>query len=220
MPMLLSGTYVTAVNTEARTVTFSTSNATGRSFTDYTCMNGHPEVEMFSGYSPSFLRQYEKTFIGGADFYQYDVDQINTQRRDFPVKSAQYDHYKILSTNFRGDTSLHKFKYRPLAILGRISAGVPTVAGAAPNVSVKINGNETDLQLVITASAAVNGTIVRLNFSDAWDNSPVAVLTSGNAFSANNSTKLFCNAISPSQLELGGELSAPGIYIINCHVGR
>ncbi|HEY4209563.1 MAG TPA: hypothetical protein VGM31_22210, partial [Puia sp.] len=114
IPMLPSGTYVTAVNTQARTITFSNSNATGKAIRDYTFMNGYPRIEMFSAYDLASMQTLQKTLIGGADFYQYEATGINTHHQDFPVRGMIKDHYRIINTNFRGDTTLHKLKYRLL----------------------------------------------------------------------------------------------------------
>ncbi|HUB62639.1 MAG TPA: glycosyl hydrolase family 28-related protein [Puia sp.] len=111
IPMLPSGTFVTAVNTAAGTISFSNSNKTGQTFTDYTFMNGFPTVEMYSSYDLPALQHLGKTLIGGADFYQYDSGRVNSYNRDFPLNGMLMSHYKILNTNIRGDTSLHKLRY-------------------------------------------------------------------------------------------------------------
>jgi len=111
IPMMPSGSFVTAANSAARTVSFSNPNMSGQSFTDYTFTNGYPTVEMYSNYDLPALQQHEKTLIGGADFYQYDAGPINTYERDFPLNGMLMNHYKILNTNIGGDTSLHKLRY-------------------------------------------------------------------------------------------------------------
>jgi hypothetical protein len=111
IPMMPSGSFVTAANTTGRTVSFSNSNMTGQSFADYTFINGYPTVEMYSSYDLPALQQYGKTLIGGADFYEYDAGRISTHDRDFPLNGMLTSHYKILNSNIRGDTSLHKLRY-------------------------------------------------------------------------------------------------------------
>ncbi len=111
IPMMPSGSFVTAVNSTGRTVSFSNPNMAGQSFTDYTFINGYPTVEMYSSYDLPALQQYGKTLIGGADFYQYDAGRINSHDRDFPLNGMLMSHYKILNSNIRGDTSLHKLRY-------------------------------------------------------------------------------------------------------------
>ncbi|HLI93172.1 MAG TPA: hypothetical protein VKU83_06170, partial [Puia sp.] len=68
-------------------------------------------VEMYSSYDLPALQQYGKTLIGGADFYQYDAGRVNTHDTDFPLNGMLMSHYRILNTNIRGDTSLHKLRY-------------------------------------------------------------------------------------------------------------
>ncbi len=114
MPMLPSGSYVTAVDANAGTVTFSTSNTHG-SFTDFTFMNGYPAIEMYSSYDLPELRQSNKTLIGGATFYRYDATNINTHEHDYPLAGPFSARFKVLNTNIKGDTTLHKFRYVSLA---------------------------------------------------------------------------------------------------------
>jgi hypothetical protein len=119
IPMMPSGSFVTASNTAARTVSFSNPNLSGQSFTDYTFINGYPTVEIYSNFDLPALQQYTKTLIGGADFYQYDAGRINTHDVDFPLNGMLKSHYKILNTNIRGDTSLHKLRYSLIWMAGK-----------------------------------------------------------------------------------------------------
>jgi hypothetical protein len=123
IPMLPSGSFVTAANTTERTVRFSNPNMTGQSFTGYTFINGYPTVEMYSSYDLPALQQYGKTLIGGADFYQYNTGGVNSHDRDFPLNGMVMSHYKILNTNIRGDTSLHKLRYSLIWMAGKGDAG-------------------------------------------------------------------------------------------------
>jgi hypothetical protein len=109
--MLPAGAYVTAVDPHAGTIRFSASNVTHRSHSDYTFMNGFPTVEMFSSYSPDSLQLYGKTLIGGALFYRQDADQVSPYERSLLPDGTTSLPYKILSTNLRGDTSLHKMRF-------------------------------------------------------------------------------------------------------------
>ncbi len=116
IPMLPAGSYVTAINTAAGTISFSSSNKTRRSFADYTFINGYPMIEMYSSYDPAYLQQYNKTLIGGADFYRYDGADINSREFDYLISGTPIEKYKILNTNIKGDTSLHKLRYLPLSL--------------------------------------------------------------------------------------------------------
>lgn len=281
IPMLPTGTFVTAVNTTAKTIRFSNPNMTGQSYTDYTFINGYPNVEMYSSFDLPFLQGNGKTLIGGADFYKYDATEINTHDKDFPVKGTLFDHYKNLNTNIRGDTSLHKFKYtllsaknagislpigttsqRPsynpttnfrinkdslsngiyhaeifdgkayrqlayMADLDNLSSthstgkeDTPVVLSAAGGLTVKITGNDVNMQVSITAPAPVNGNLVRISFASSWKGTPIAVLSNGNALSASNAANLFCNAASPAELFINGNLLSKGVYVFNIHVGQ
>jgi hypothetical protein len=113
MPMLPSGTYVTAVDPGAGTIRLSTSNGR-QSFADFTFMNGYPTIEMYSSYDLKELALSGKTLIGGATFFQYSAANINTHEHDYPVNGSFTAKYKIINTNIRGDTSLHKFRYVPV----------------------------------------------------------------------------------------------------------
>ena len=114
IPMLPLGSYVTKVNQSAGTISFSNAAGPGRSYTDYTFMNGYPSIDMFSSYDPKYLLGLHKTFPGGADFFRFTVSDINTHEREYLLTGAISEHYKILNSNFKGDTSLHPFKYVPV----------------------------------------------------------------------------------------------------------
>ena len=116
IPMLPAGSFVTEVSTSARTVRFSNPNNTHRSFADYTFINGYPTIEMYSSYDPAYLQQSNKNLIGGADFYRYERDDINSREWDYLISGTPIEKYKILNTNIRGDTSLHKLRWLPLSV--------------------------------------------------------------------------------------------------------
>ena len=111
MPMLPPGSYVTAIDVPAKTVRFSNSNNAGQSFTDYTCINGYPEIEMYGHYDLPYLQQHHKTLIGGAEYYWSGINDENNYGREDLVDRARLTHAKILNTNIGGDTSLHKLNY-------------------------------------------------------------------------------------------------------------
>lgn len=113
MPMMPSGTFVTAVDPKAGIVRLSTSNGR-QSFTDFTFMNGYPTIEMYSSFDLRELAALGKTLIGGSTFFQYGATGISTQHNDYPVNGPFTAKYKIINTNIRGDTSLHKFRYMAL----------------------------------------------------------------------------------------------------------
>lgn len=114
MPMIPSGSYVTAVDPGAGTIRFSNSNRSTRSFTHYTFMNGYPTIEMYSTFDLPSLQRYNKTLIGGATFYQYNAGEVSTHDNDFPLNGNRVAAYRILNTNIKGDTSWHKLKYELL----------------------------------------------------------------------------------------------------------
>ena len=217
IPMIPSGSFVTAVNTVGRKVSFSNPNMSGRSFTDYTFINGYPTVEMYSNYDLPALQKYGKTLIGGADFYQYDAGQINTQVKDFPLNGMLMNHYKILNTNINGDTSLHKLAYSLVNIIGK--GATPIVLHMAGGVNVTIGGNDIDMRVSVTAAGPVEGDIVRIRLGNPRGAKPIAVLSNGDALSAGNASNMFCSAISPSELVIGGKLLSKGEYVFNIHVG-
>jgi len=111
MPMLPSGTYVTAVDPSARTIRFSSANNTGRSFNDYTVVNGYPRIEMHSAYDLPTLQRARKTLLGGADFYLYQPMGKGSFDPSWLLGSGYIARYKNLNTIILGDTSLHKLKY-------------------------------------------------------------------------------------------------------------
>jgi len=110
--MLAVGTYVTAVDPAHKTIRLSTSNNTGRNFSDYTFMNGFPRIDMYSSYDIPYLQKYNKTFIGGSYFYHYPDRNLNNYGINYFLNEANADKYVIINTNIGGDTTLHKLKYK------------------------------------------------------------------------------------------------------------
>ncbi|HVS96266.1 MAG TPA: glycosyl hydrolase family 28-related protein [Puia sp.] len=110
IPMLPSGTYVTHINPAAKTISVSTTNTTGQSFTDYTFMNGFPTVDIFSCYDIGTLLADGKTLIGGANFYRFTAQGIYTHDQDFPLNGTVLLPIRIANTHIRGDTTLHRLK--------------------------------------------------------------------------------------------------------------
>lgn len=111
MPMLPSGTYVTAIDTSAKIIRFSNANNSGRSFNDYTVVNGYPRIEMRSAYDLPALQRFGKTLIGGSDFYLYQPMGKGTQDPAWLLGPGYNARYKNFNTHIGGDTSLHKLKY-------------------------------------------------------------------------------------------------------------
>lgn len=109
-PMFPTGTYVTAVDPVAKTVTFSMANSTGMAFRDYTFINGYPTIDIYSGFDPASLQQNGRTLIGGATFHRSKVHNLNTHWTDYLLDGDFEAPEKILNTNIKGDTTLHPFK--------------------------------------------------------------------------------------------------------------
>ena len=78
-------------------------------------MNGYPAIELYSSYDLPELRQSKKTLIGGATFYRYDAGNINTHEQEYPLAGPFSARFKVLNTNIKGDTTLHKFRYISIA---------------------------------------------------------------------------------------------------------
>lgn len=220
IPVLPSGSFVTAVDQKAKTVSFSNSNSSGSALKDYTFMNGYPTVTLYSAFELPVLQQSRKTLIGSADFYLYDVRDINTRDRDFPVNGAHFDRYRILNTNIYGDTSLHKLSYVPVMIRPGVPAVAAAVAAGSGNVRVKVSGNDVDMQITVTTGGPVNGEIVHATFGKPRQEAPVGVVSSGDAFTAGNASKLYCQADGGNGFRIGGELAAAGTYTFNVHMGQ
>lgn len=111
IPMLPPGSYVTAINAAAKTIRFSNPNNSGRSYSDYTFINGYPKVEMHSSYDLPSLQKAGKTLIGGADFYLHEMVDKNIHEPAYFLGSPSSAVYRNLNTQITGDTSLHKLRY-------------------------------------------------------------------------------------------------------------
>lgn len=114
IPMVPAGTYVVATDPTAKTIRLSNASASRRSFNDYTFINGNPKIELYSTYSIPQLQQLGKTLLGGALFYRYDDEDVNLRPTDYYIGGTPQAVYRILNTNFNGDTTLHKLSYVPL----------------------------------------------------------------------------------------------------------
>ncbi|HEX3934074.1 MAG TPA: hypothetical protein VHW43_05310, partial [Puia sp.] len=110
-PMFPTGTFVTAVDPAAKTVSFSMPNSTGTFFRDYTFINGYPSIDIYSGFDPATLQKNGRTLLGGATFHRFKVQDINTHWTDFPLIGDVDATEKIINTNIKGDTSLHPLKF-------------------------------------------------------------------------------------------------------------
>lgn len=113
IPMLPPGAFVTAVNAGARTISFSVANVTGKSYKDYTFINGFPTIEIYSPFDPAFLQKNGVTLFGGADFYRYDTENAPTNEYlGYPFTGRWTERYRILNTNISGDTTVHKLRFK------------------------------------------------------------------------------------------------------------
>lgn len=110
-PMFPIGTYVTAVDAAAKTVSFSMPNSTGENFRDYTFINGYPAIDMYSGFDPATLQREGRTLIGGATFHRFEVHDLNTHWTGYLLNGDVEATERIINTNIGGDTSLHALKF-------------------------------------------------------------------------------------------------------------
>lgn len=110
-PMFPTGTFVTAVDAAAKTVTFSMANSTGTTFRDYTFINGYPAIDIYSGFDPATLQQNGRTLIGGATFHRSRVHNLNTHWTDYLLGGDAEGMERIINTNIKGDTTLHPLKF-------------------------------------------------------------------------------------------------------------
>jgi hypothetical protein len=111
MPMFASGTYVTAVDPAAKTIRFSTANASGKSYSDYTFINGYPAVEMHSCYDLPYLLSYHKTLIGGSTFYLHELTDPKMHEAAYLLGGNIIGQYHNYNTNVGGDTTLHPLHF-------------------------------------------------------------------------------------------------------------
>lgn len=111
IPMLSNGSYVTAIDTAAKSIRFSTANTSGRSFTDYTFINGYPSVEMHSCYDLPTLVRNGKTLIGGSTFYLHELVNRNLHEPSYLLGTNILAEYKNRNTNVAGDTTQHALQF-------------------------------------------------------------------------------------------------------------
>src|ERR1700744_894855 len=111
--MLAPGTYVAAVDPAARTIRFSTSNQSGRSFYDYTFINGYPSIDMHSCYDLFYLLSHHKTLIGGARFYLHEYMGKDIHDPSYILEGRVIAGYWNEHTHIGGDTTLHKPHFSP-----------------------------------------------------------------------------------------------------------
>jgi Pectate lyase superfamily protein len=113
IPMLANGTYVTAVDPTAKTIRFSTANASGKSFSDRTFINGYPVVEMHSCYDLPTLLRKNKTLIGGSTFYLHELMDPKIHEVSYLLGGNIIGRYRNINTNIDGDSTWHKLRYEP-----------------------------------------------------------------------------------------------------------
>ena len=115
IPMLATGAYVTAIDTAARTVRFSTTNTSGRSFSGYTFINGYPTVEMHSCYDLPTLLKHHKTLIGGSTFYLHELVNPKVHDVNYLLGGNIIASYRNENTIIGGDTTWHSLRYEPVS---------------------------------------------------------------------------------------------------------
>jgi hypothetical protein len=111
IPMLPVGTYVTAFDTAAKTIRFSTANTSGKSFPDYTFINGYPQIEMHSCYDLPTLAKYQKTLIGGSTFYLHELANPAVHEPNFLLGGKIIAEYRNRNTLIIGDSTWHPLRY-------------------------------------------------------------------------------------------------------------
>ncbi|HVU57463.1 MAG TPA: glycosyl hydrolase family 28-related protein [Puia sp.] len=114
MPMLPTGTYVVSVDPAHRSIRFSNTNTTGHSFTDFTFMNGYPHIDMYSSFDIPALQKNNKTLIGGSLLHRYMDKDVYNLGVNYLLNDANTENYIIRNSNFNGDTTLHKLKFKAL----------------------------------------------------------------------------------------------------------
>ncbi|HTR30425.1 MAG TPA: glycosyl hydrolase family 28-related protein [Puia sp.] len=114
MPMLATGAYVTAVDTGAKTIFLSTPNTSGRSFADYTFINGYPAVEMHSCYDLPTLVKYHKTLIGGSTFYLHELVNPKVHEPNYLLGGNIIAQYRNVNTLIGGDSTWHRLRFEPI----------------------------------------------------------------------------------------------------------
>ena len=133
IPMLATGTFVTATDTAAKTIRLSTSNTSGQSFLDYTFINGYPAVEMHSCYDLPFLLKYHKTLVGGSTFYLHELTDRKVHEPAYLLGENIIARYRNFNTHIAGDTTLHPLHYELSGSDNHFPpAGGPVIPAASP----------------------------------------------------------------------------------------
>jgi hypothetical protein len=114
IPMVSTGTHVTAIDTAAKTIRLSTTNTSGKSFPDHTFINGYPTVEMHSCYDLPTLMKYHKTLIGGSTFYLHELANPKVHEPNYLLGGNIIAQYRNLNTLVGGDSTWHPLKFEPV----------------------------------------------------------------------------------------------------------
>jgi hypothetical protein len=112
--MLANGSFVTATDTAEKLIRFSTSNTSGRSFSDYTFINGYPQIEMHSCYDLPTLMKYHKTLVGGSTFFLHELADPKVHEPAYLLGGTVLSRYRNDNTLVGGDSSWHRLRYQPL----------------------------------------------------------------------------------------------------------
>lgn len=117
LPQFKLGTYITKLSND--TVYLSQTNTTGSSYTDYTWMNGFPEISIYSSVNPQQLiaSGFQRSVFGGAKYYRWrSTIPLISSNTYVSQKTGNLTEETFLIQNsvFLSDTSKHKFKYYSL----------------------------------------------------------------------------------------------------------
>ena len=112
--MLANGSYVTALDTAAKTIWFSTANTSVRSFSDHTFINGYPLVEMHSCYDLPTLVKYHKTLIGGSTFYLHELADPKQHEPAYLLGGNVLSRFRNMNTLIGGDSTWHPLRYEQI----------------------------------------------------------------------------------------------------------
>jgi hypothetical protein len=113
IPMLANGSFVTGIDTAKRMIHFSTSNTSGRSFSDYTFINGYPQIEMHSCYDLPTLVKYHKTLVGGSTFYLHPLVNPGIHEASYLLGATIIGRFRNDHTIIGGDTTWHSLQFEP-----------------------------------------------------------------------------------------------------------
>ena len=126
MPMMATGTFVSAVDTAAKAIRLSTSNTSGKSFPDHTFINGYPTVEMHSCYDLPTLAKQHKSLIGGSVFYLHELANPKVHEPNYLLGGTIIAQYRNFNTLIGGDSTWHPLRFEPVT-------SSPPPAYQAPN---------------------------------------------------------------------------------------